>query len=67
MKAYFELKYLVTVQANLLGIILADEVVKHCKCRWNEDLGMHAVLWWNLEDSKTLLEDPKDLLDNIVS
>jgi hypothetical protein len=67
MKAHFELKYLVTVQANLLGIVLVDKVVKCCKCRWNENLGMHAVLWWNLKDSKMSLEDPKDPLDDIAS
>jgi hypothetical protein len=52
---------------NLLGIILADEVVKCCKSKQNENLDMHAILWWNLEDLKMPLKDPKDSLDDIAS
>jgi hypothetical protein len=52
---------------NLLRVILQDEVVKCCKCRWNEGLNTHVILWWKLGNSKMLLEDPKDPLNDTVS
>ena len=64
---HFEVNQLVIIHANLLGVILLDEVVNHCKGRWNEGLSIHVVLWWMLEDFKMPLEDPKDPLDDIVS
>jgi hypothetical protein len=41
--------------------------MKRCKCRWNKGLNTDVVLWWELEDLKMLLEDPKDLLDDVAS
>jgi len=66
-KTHLEVNQLVIIQLNLPRVILSDEVVKCCKCRWNEGLNIHVILWWKLEDSKMLLEDPKDLLNDIAS
>jgi hypothetical protein len=57
----------VGIRVNVLWVKYPDEVVKRCKRRWNEGLNTHVVLWWNLEDSKTPLEDTKGLLDSIAS
>ena len=52
---------------NLLGVILPNEVVKRCKCRWNKGLNGHVVLWWIVKDLEALLEDPKDPFNDIAS
>src|SRR5258707_4942616 len=67
MTTHFKVNQLVIVRANLLGVILPDEVVNRHKGRWNEGLSIHIILWWMLEDFKMLLENPKDLLDDIAS
>ena len=51
----------------LVTVILLDEVVKGCKPRWNKGLNAHVIVCWNAEDSKALLEDAEDLLNNIAS
>ena len=67
MMTHFEVNQLVIIHANLLGVILPDEVVNYHKSRWNEGLSIHVVLWWMLEDFKMPLENPKDPLNDIAS
>ena len=57
----------VIILVDLLRVILPDEVVKGCKPRWNKGLNAHVIVCWNAEDSKALLEDAKDLLNDIAS
>ena len=71
MKSHLELKQFISqfviIHLNLLGIVLQDEIVERCKCRQNLGLNTHAILQWDVEDSKVSLEDPKDPLNNIAS
>ena len=57
----------IIVRTNVLGVILPDEIVKYCKCRWNEGLDVHVVVRRNLQDTKAPLEDPEHLLNDIAS
>ena len=41
--------------------------MKRCECRQNEGLNIHVVCWRMVEHSKTLLDNLKDLLDDILS
>jgi hypothetical protein len=53
-------------RANLLEVVLPDEIVKRCKRRRNEGLNTHFILRWNQKDPKAPLEDPKDPLNDIT-
>ena len=62
-----EIKWFLDICVNILRVVYPDEVVKRCKCRWNEGLKTHVILQRKLEDSKTSLENPKNPLNNIAS
>jgi hypothetical protein len=67
MSIQLEVKQALVILVNLVRVKLPDEVVKCCKRRWNKGLNTRVILWWELEDSETPLEDPKDPLNDIAS
>ena len=67
MSSDLEVKRFGIIVVNLVRVICPDEVMKCCERSRNEGLDTRIILWWELEDSKAPLEDPKDLLDDIVS
>jgi hypothetical protein len=67
MSIQLEVKQALVILVNLVRVKLLDEVVKCCKHRRNKGLNTHVILRWELEDSETPLEDPKDPLDDIAS
>ena len=52
----------VVICLNILRVILSDEVMKCCKCRWKEGLDIYVVHQRMVEHSKMPLDDPKDPL-----
>src|SRR5260370_28784833 len=50
MMTHFEVNQLVIVHANLLGVILPDEVVNCRKSRENEGLSFHVIFWLMMEE-----------------
>ena len=61
-----EAKWFIDIHINILRVIYPDEIMKRCKCGWNEGLNTHVILWRSFKYSKTPLEDPKDLLNDIA-
>ena len=46
MKTHFEVNWvIVIIHADLLRIVLPDEIVKHCKHWQNEGPNTHVILW----------------------
>ena len=58
---------IIVIRLNILRVILSDEVMKCCKCRQNEGLDIHVIHRRMVEHLKTLLDDPKDPLNDILS
>jgi hypothetical protein len=56
----------INIRFNITRVVYPDKVMKRCKCRRDEGLNTHVILRRELEYSKTLLEDPKDPLNDIA-
>ena len=63
----FVIVIVVVIHLNILRVILSDEVMKRCECRWNEGLNIHVICRRMMEHSKMPLDNLGDLLDDILS